>query len=108
MSDDLVHLRCSCIDAARALVERCAGGWRDTTRLAVSISDPPFGTPLNKKHFAAGDELMRALCVLERRPLVERLIDCARTMTTTAHERLDVEAQAEEILQRLDEDEARK
>jgi hypothetical protein len=110
MNDDLAHLRRSCLDVARAIVGRQAGAWRDVYRLAVAISDPPVGTPLNQKHFAAGDELMRSLFAREnlRRLVVERLIDCARTMTTTAHERLDVEEQAEEILRRLDEDEARK
>jgi hypothetical protein len=97
--------RRSCLDTARALVERRRDASRDATRLAVAISDPPVGTPLNKKHFAAGDELMRALFGPGRRPVVERLLDCARTMTTSAHERLEVKEQAADILQRLAEDE---
>jgi hypothetical protein len=108
MSNDLAHLRRSCIDAARAVVGRRADAWRDATLIAVAISDPPVGTPLKKRHFIAGDELLRALLGPGRRPVVERLLGCARTMTTSARERLDVEQQATEILRRLDEDEARK
>jgi hypothetical protein len=107
VSDDLTRLRRSCIETARALVNRQADAWRDATCLAVSISDPLVGTPLSKEHFAAGDALMRALFGPGRRPVVERLLDCARTLSSSAHDRLDVDAQAVEICARLAEDERR-
>jgi len=53
------------------------------------------------EHHAAGDALVQALLAPTRRPTVKRLLDCARALAGTAHERLCVEGQSAEILTRL-------
>jgi hypothetical protein len=108
VSDDLARLRRRCIDTARALARGQADAWADATRVATSISDPVVGLPLSREMLAAGDRLVDALTKDGRRPTVERLLDCARTMTSSAHERLHVEGQAAAILRDLEADEARR
>jgi hypothetical protein len=108
MSDDLARLRRSCLDTARALVRGHADAWADATRVATAISDPVVGLPLSRELLAAGDRLVDALMADGRRPTVERLLDCARVLSLSAHERLHVESQAAAILGRLAEDEARR
>jgi hypothetical protein len=107
MSDDLARLRRRCIDTARALAQGHADAWADAARVAAAISDPPADAPLRTEHFAAADRLVDALTEDGRRPTVERLLDCARTLSSSAHDRLDVDAQAVEICARLAEDERR-
>jgi hypothetical protein len=108
MNDDLARLRRRCIDTARALARGHADAWADASRVAADISDPPAGTPLRAEHFAAGDRLVDALMTDGRRPAVERLLDCARVLSLSAHERLGVEVQAEAIIRDLEADEGRR
>lgn len=106
MSDDLARLRRSCLDVAAGLARGEADAWADAGRLAASISDHVVGLPLTPEQVAAGDRLVDALMADGRRLAVERLLDCARTLAPSAHERLHVEGRAAAILGRLAEDEA--
>lgn len=105
MSDELSRLRRYCLDVAGGLAERRPDVWADAARVAASISDPVVGLPLTPEQISAGDRLVDALLADGRRPAVERLIDCARALSESAHERLAVEHAASEILKPLADDE---
>ena len=107
MSDDLARLRRGCLDAAAGLAARQADAWPDASRVAAAIADPAVGVPLTPEHLRAGDDLVRAIFESDRQGIVERLIACARSLAGSAHERLEVESRAAEIIERLAADEQR-
>lgn len=101
MSDDLARLRRGCLDAAAGLAARQPDAWVDAGRVAAAIADPAVGVPLTAEHLAAGDDLVRVLLESDRQEVVERLLACARTLASSAHERLETEGRAAAILERL-------
>jgi hypothetical protein len=88
MTNELESLRAECIKTAYALAVEEDGAWLAAVDVALHISGPPPGSVLVEEQCISGDRLLEALDVCDRRLTIERLLDCACALTTSAHEQL--------------------
>jgi hypothetical protein len=101
MMSELESLRAECIKTAYALAVDEEGCWLAAADIALHISGPPPGSVLVEEQCETGDRLLDALGAFDRRQTIERLLDCACALTTSAHERLRMYACTAAIRERL-------
>jgi hypothetical protein len=101
MTQELESLRAECIKTAYALAAEEEGAWLAAVDVALHVSGPPPGSVLVEEQCEFGDRLLEALGAHDRQMTIERLLDCACALTTSAHERLRMYECTASIRERL-------